>query len=137
MPAVSRALVRVSLLYLITGMTFGALMLAGKGIDIGFPAMRLLSGHSEVILFGWLVQFVLGISYWLLPRYSSVPKRGNPVLSWSGFLIFNLGTLLLVAGALGVDGIGGAAARATQLFGVALLLVTQVPRIKAMECPSG
>ncbi|MCQ3939008.1 MAG: hypothetical protein DPW18_18470 [Chloroflexi bacterium] len=95
MPRLSVWFVRASLIYLLAGFAFGALILAEKGISY-FPSVwYLFPVHVEFLLIGWMVQLAMGVSFWILPRFMSGPPRGNETLIWMAFLLVNAGILLV------------------------------------------
>jgi hypothetical protein len=95
MPRLSRWAIRTALVHLTLGFTFGGLILFNKGIPL-HPAMwSLLPAHIEFLFLGWTAQLALGVAYWILPRFPREPKRGNVPLAWSGFILLNLGVLLV------------------------------------------
>ena len=94
MPRLSVYFVRASLIYLLVGFTFGGLILANKGLGFSPAIWMLLPMHIEFDLMGWLVQLAMGVAFWILPRFSKGPLRGNERLSWLAFLTINAGILL-------------------------------------------
>lgn len=96
MPRLSVWFVRASLLYLLAGVTFGALLLANKGIAYYPPIWNLFPIHIEFLLVGWLVQLALGVAFWILPRFSRGAPRGDERWIRGAFLFLNLGILLTV-----------------------------------------
>ena len=100
MPRLSCWFVRASLVYLALGFTFGALMLANKGLGF-YPAIWLvLPVHMETLLMGWFVQLALGMAFWILPRFKNGAPRGNEALYWLAFVLLNLGIGLVFANAV-------------------------------------
>lgn len=95
MPRLSRWAIRASLVYLAVGFTFGALILAAKGFPALAWAWRLLSAHIEFLLFGWTLQLVLGVAFWILPRFSHGPLRGLELLAWTSIVALNVGVILV------------------------------------------
>lgn len=93
MPRLSVWFVRASLIYLFLGFTFGALILAQKGISYYPLVWNLFPIHMEFLLVGWFAQLAMGVAFWILPRYSSGPARGNVNLIWISFALINLGLL--------------------------------------------
>ncbi len=91
MPRLSIWFIRSGLIYLTLGFTLGALMLANKGIPFSPLIWRLLPAHIEFLLIGWVVQLIFGAAFWILPRFSREPKRGNVPLAWLSFILINLG----------------------------------------------
>lgn len=127
MPTLTRLLLRLSLLALLGGSGIGAWRLAHPLT----PGAAWRAVHVELMLFGWLVPFVLGTAYWMLPRAAAQPERGNPRLAWIGVLLLTLG---LAAGAVARLAGGPAAwqhlATATRSAGILVLLLLLWPRIK-------
>ena len=97
MPRLSVYFIRASLIYLLLGFTFGALILANKGLTIVPSIWMLLPIHIEFDLIGWLVQLAMGVGFWILPRFSKAPIRGNERMSWYAFILINSGILLVVS----------------------------------------
>lgn len=93
MPRLSRFFIRASLLYLVLGFTFGALILANKGILFAPLIWVLLPAHIEFVILGWLTQLALGVSFWILPRLGSQAPRGDERWSWATFVLVNFGIL--------------------------------------------
>jgi hypothetical protein len=94
MPRLSRLAIRTALLYLLLGFTFGGLMLLNKGIALAPWAWRLLPAHVEFLLIGWTAQFILGVGFWILPRFGRGPARGNETFAWLAFGLVNAGVCL-------------------------------------------
>ena len=93
-PKPSGLIIRTSLVYLITGFTIGGLILWSK-VDSSFVwAWSLFSAHIDFLLFGWTFQFVMGVAYWILPRYPKEPIRGPLWPIWLSFILLNSGLLI-------------------------------------------
>ena len=69
MPKLSCWFIRAALLHLALGITFGMLILLHKATPFYPPLWRLLSLHIELLLFGWTVQLVMGVAFWIFPRF--------------------------------------------------------------------
>jgi hypothetical protein len=94
MPRLSLWFIRAALLYLLFGFTFGALLLAQKGISYAPSVWNLFPIHIEFLSVGWLVQLAMGVGFWIFPRFSNRPPRGNERLIWLSFVSINVGILL-------------------------------------------
>jgi heme/copper-type cytochrome/quinol oxidase subunit 1 len=129
MPRFSVWAIRTALLYLVMGMTIGALMLWHKGMPLHPLLWRLLPAHIEFLLFGWTVQLVLGIAYWILPRFQA--ERGNPVLVWLALGLLNLGILLVsLAPFVTTPGLISLYGRMAEIAGATAFALHAWPRIK-------
>lgn len=91
MPRLTLWFVRASLLYFLLGFTFGALILAQKGISYYPPTWNLFPMHMEFLLIGWFAQLAMGVAFWILPRFSTGQPRGNVTLLWISFTLINVG----------------------------------------------
>jgi hypothetical protein len=102
----------------------------------------LLPAHIEFLLFGWTVQLILGVGFWILPRFSPgegrKPRRGREGLAWLAFFLLNLGALLAglgpLAGVLGGAGFSSTlsiAGRAAEAGAALAFAVHAWPRVKA------
>lgn len=101
MPAVSIWLIRSALTYLFAGFSLGALLLAGKGIALPPGLWRWLPVHFELLLVGWLVQLVMGVAYWIFPRFGMTrAARGREGLAWLALALLNGGVWLACIGML-------------------------------------
>ncbi len=132
MPRLSVWMVRASLLHLGIGFLFGALILNQKGIPLAPWAWQLLGQHTEFLIFGWTMQFVMGIAFWILPRFSGERRYGKTALGWWSFALLNGGILLGVAGDWLTLGLPLLAGRLAVLVAVALFVVMIWPRVKPL-----
>ncbi|MBO6586058.1 MAG: cbb3-type cytochrome c oxidase subunit I [Gracilimonas sp.] len=92
----SRLLIKSSLICLLVGVLLGALILINKALNIDPEIWGLLPVHIELMIFGWIIQFTLGVAYWILPRYLKGEARGNRLPAYLMVLLFNLGIWLMV-----------------------------------------
>jgi cbb3-type cytochrome oxidase subunit 1 len=135
MPRLSALMIRCSLVSLLLGSLAGALLL-GRFPPALTRLSELRAMHLDLLLFGWLVQFVLGVAYWILPRYATQPERGPAGPATASFALFQAGLVLALLGsaapALGaVTSVGRLLVAVASLRFAALL----VPRIKPFGNP--
>ncbi len=99
MPPLSQWYVRLAFFNLFAGFTIGALILANKGISIHPMLWGLLPAHIELLLIGWIVQLIMGVAFWIAPRFWKPPRRGNETGAWMAFPLINIGVWLVVLNA--------------------------------------
>jgi len=134
MPRLSFYLIRTALLHLAVGFTIGALLLFNKGVPLTPDLWRLLPGHVEVVLVGWTIQLVLGVAFWILPRFSEGPARGDERLVWAAYGLLNAGVVaVLLSPWLLWPGEFLLAGRLAELGAVACFAVNAWPRVKAFR----
>lgn len=132
MPKLSVWLVRASLVHMGIGFLFGSMILHHKGIPIYPWVWKLLTPHIELMIFGWTVQFAMGIGYWILPRFSGVYRYGNSALGWWSLALVNLGIVMTsVALWFGLD-LLALAGRISTLVAICFYVILMWPRIKPL-----
>lgn len=99
MPYLSRLFIRSSLIYLAIGFTLGGLILSAKAGVIGPDVWGWLPAHIVILLFGWMIQLSLGVSYWILPRLVA-GGRGRTPWAWASFVACQLGLILVLGSTL-------------------------------------
>lgn len=99
MDRLSIVMVRCSLIWLLAGVVIGGLMLIDRGIP-GDWRLWMAPSHGHMLFVGWLVQFALGIAYWLMPRKRSAEHplgyRERPALA--AVIALNIGLMMRVTG---------------------------------------
>ena len=132
MPRLSIWFLRSSFIYLVIGVTFGALILTAKALPSWGWAWTYFGSHIELMAYGWMMQFVLGIAFWALPRYLKPPKRGDERPVWVAWGLINLGVLgIVVAPWLHLPWLHTLGALA-QAMAVLLFALHAWPRIKPL-----
>ena len=96
MPELSAWFVRISLMHLWLGISFGALILANKGFPFAPWVWTLLPAHMDILLLGWLVQFGMGVAFWILPRFTHGAARGDERWSQLALVLLNFGILVSI-----------------------------------------
>jgi len=139
MPTLSRWFVRTSFLYLAAGFALGGLILLQKGLGALPGIWPWLPIHVFCVLFGWIIQFTMGVAYWILPRWGVIEgrNRGNNLLPRLSYIGWNSGLLcLLLAPWLRGAGLAQAAPWLNGFGGVLLVLAAALflahgwPRVK-------
>ncbi len=106
-------------------------MLVNKGVPLSPVLWSLLPAHIEFVLFGWTLQLVMGMGFWILPRFSNPPLRGNEGLAWGAFFLLNAGIGTVVLASFWLGGIWlTLALRAAVAAGVILFSGHAWPRVK-------
>jgi len=129
MPRLSVWAARAALIYLAAGFTFGALMLANKGVPFWLGSWRLFPAHIEFLTLGWTTQLALAVGFWIFPRFGR--ERGNVTLAWLAFGFLNVGVMLVaMEGIFQIHPGLSLAGRLGEITGAAFFLVHAWERIK-------
>lgn len=84
-------------MYLAVGLLIGVLMLINKAIFISPMFWFLIPAHIEIMIFGWIIQFTLGVAYWILPRFLQDKGRGPESLAFLIPILLNIGIVLMIS----------------------------------------
>ena len=98
MPRMSMWLIRAALLQFLAGATIGAAYLCFKAEGWFAWSVSHLPVHVEVMLVGWMVQLVMGVAYWILPRPAAEPRDAHEPVMWAVFGLLNGGVLVAALG---------------------------------------
>ncbi|MEZ4728175.1 MAG: hypothetical protein R3E79_13670 [Caldilineaceae bacterium] len=96
MPPITRTFIKTGLLYFVTAL-LASLLVAGY-LPLGLPVW--VAGLSPVyfhlFLVGWVTHLIIGVAYWMFPKFTKAQPRGSDTLAWSVYGLLNSGLLLRV-----------------------------------------
>jgi hypothetical protein len=92
MPTLSRYFIKTAFLNLLLGLSLSLFI----SLQPTFAYLRPIYIHEITI--GWLSQLIMGVAYWMFPKFSKEAPRGNEKLSWAVFGLLNLGLLFRAIG---------------------------------------
>ncbi|PJZ84861.1 hypothetical protein [Leptospira harrisiae] len=95
-PLPSVWLIRVSLIYLMIGSSLGALLMINKAFALDPEIWRVLPLHYSILIWGFLIQLIMGTAYWMFPKFLSEQPRGSTWQIWFLFYSYNLGLVLFL-----------------------------------------
>lgn len=98
MPTLTRLYAKTSLLYLVAALLFALLLALGQAIAL--PPLLRSAGpvYFHLFLVGWVTQLIMGIVFWMFPKYSREHPRGSERLALVTYGLLNTGLLLRVVG---------------------------------------
>ncbi len=98
MPPLTRWHIRTALILFVAALVCGALI--GLRAVIALPAAIGLLGpvYLHLLMVGWVTQLIIGVVYWMFPRFSPERPRGSDALGWATYWLLNVGLLLRVVG---------------------------------------
>lgn len=92
MPDTTIFSLRAALVWFVVGITLGAVMMIDMAVALPGVSMDILHAHIHVMLFGWLVQIIFAVAYWMLPRFGRERPRAG--LAIAGIVGINLASLV-------------------------------------------
>jgi hypothetical protein len=64
--------------------------------DFFLPYNSLFPVYIHLLVVGWITLLILGIAYWMFPKYTRDLPRGSELLGWSSYILLNAGLALRV-----------------------------------------
>ncbi len=96
MPPITRRFIKTGLVFFVLAMIAGILVAARPVFDLPAPVGALTPIYFHLFMVGWVLQLIMGIAYWMFPKYSRERPRGYDGLMWAAYGLLNLGLVLRV-----------------------------------------
>ena len=88
--------------------------------------------HFELLLIGWLVQLVMGVAYWIFPRFGMTrAARGREGLAWLALGLLNCGVWASCAGLLSGRSALSVVGRSAEVLAAAMMALNVWARTRA------
>lgn len=98
MPTLTRYFIKSSLIHLIVSLVLGVIV-AMQPLFAWSPELGSLRPvYLHLLIVGWIAQLIIGMMYWMFPKYSKTSPRGNTTLGWLVYFALNGGLLLRAIG---------------------------------------
>ncbi len=96
MPTLTRWFIKTAFVYFILALLAGV-ALGAQAIWTFIPACAdLIAPYFHLLAEGWLTMLIIGVAFWLFPRYSPERPHRSESLAWASFSLLNLGLILRV-----------------------------------------
>lgn len=94
MPTLARYFIKAGMIYFVTGLLLAAIVTAQPIFDLPANIALLRPTYLHLLTVGWITQLIVGVAYWMFPKYTKENPRGNERLGWAIFLLLNMGIIL-------------------------------------------
>ncbi len=94
MPRVARWYIKAGLVYFVLALVAGVLLEARTVIELPRWAVMLRPVYVHLLVVGWITQIIIGVGYWMFPKFSKENPRGSEALAWITWILLNVGLLL-------------------------------------------
>lgn len=98
MPKLSRWFIKLGLVYFVIGLLMGAILLAQPVFGWSPRWQVIRPVYLHMLFIGWVTQIIMGVAYWMFPKYSKEKPRGNERLGWAVLVLLNVGLILRAIG---------------------------------------
>lgn len=94
MPRVARWYIKAGLVYFVLALVAGVLLEARAVADLPRWTATLRPVYVHLLVVGWITQIIIGVGYWMFPKFSRENPRGSEALAWITWILINVGLLL-------------------------------------------
>ncbi len=98
MPTLTRLYVKTSLVYLAAALVLALVLALAQVITLPLWLAAAGPTYFHLFLVGWATQLIMGIVFWMFPKWSKERPRGNEQLAAVIYGLLNAGLLLRVVG---------------------------------------
>jgi hypothetical protein len=98
MPALVRFFIKTALVYFVAALLIGLYQVLLPTLPESLQLPGLNPVYFHLLMVGWVTQLIVGVAYWMFPRYSKDSPRGP---EWFGPAIWGLLNVGLVLRAIG------------------------------------
>ncbi len=121
-----RRYIKTSLFFFLAGLALGTwiLFLQFNGSDR--PVGILISAHSHLILFGFIITLIMGVAYWMFPRPAKDDFRYSPSLTEINYWMITIGTIIRAGGEITLYFGGSTIAQVVMAVGAIMQLMAGV-----------
>jgi len=96
MPRLTRWFIKAGLLYFVLALLAGVLLQARAEIDLPSWMSALNPVYVHLLAVGWITQLIIGVAYWMFPKFTKARPRGSEALGWATFILLNAGLILRI-----------------------------------------
>ncbi|MCS6843166.1 MAG: cbb3-type cytochrome c oxidase subunit I [Caldilineales bacterium] len=98
MPTLTRLYVKTSLAYLVAALWLALVMALAQATTLSRLLTAVGPVYFHLFLVGWVTQLIMGIVFWMFPKYSRERPRGSERLAYATYGLLNAGLLLRAVG---------------------------------------
>lgn len=96
MPPLTRWFIKSSLVYLLLALLTGIFLAAQDWLET--PVGAFFPVYYHLFAEGWITFLIIGVAFWMFPKFSREKPRGSETLGWLSFACLQAGLLLRVIG---------------------------------------
>ena len=98
MPILTRLWIKTALVYFVLALLLGILLAGQSAGLIHLPVQSLFPSYIHFLAVGWISQLIIGVVFWMFPKYTQNKPRRSEGLGWVTYITLNLGLLLRLVG---------------------------------------
>jgi hypothetical protein len=97
-PTLSRWYIKTGMIYFAVGLMMAAALLAQPVMGWPVALQTLRPVYLHFLFIGWVTQLIMGVGYWMFPKWSKEKPRGSEKMGWAVYVLLNSGLVLRAIG---------------------------------------
>lgn len=98
MPTLTRYFIKTGLIYFVLALSLGVALVMRPFLRLPEPFIAFSPVYIHLLMVGWVTQLIMGVVYWMFPKYSKDHPRGSEKLGWIVYFLLNIGLILRAVG---------------------------------------
>jgi heme/copper-type cytochrome/quinol oxidase subunit 1 len=94
MPTLTRWFIKTALIYFILALLAGLVLASQSVFDFQLLPASFTPTYFHMLMVGWVTQLILGVVYWMFPKFTKEQPRGSEQLGWAVYGLLNIGLVL-------------------------------------------
>lgn len=96
MPPLTRWFIKTALLYFVLSLLAGLILASQAVLNFRLLPAGFTPAYFHMLMVGWVTQLILGVAYWMFPKFTKAQPRGSASLGWTVFWLLNVGLALRI-----------------------------------------
>ncbi len=130
MPRITRYFIKAAMFYFAAGLLTSFLISARTLLSLPAALANMTPTYLHMLVVGWITQLIIGIAYWMFPKFSKAEPRGDERVGWAVFALLNVGLALRVIGEPLNIGWMLPLSSLMQFFAIWMFIIVVWPRVK-------
>jgi hypothetical protein len=98
MPTLARYFIKSGMIYFVMGLLLATVVMAQPVFNLPTNIALLRPTYLHLLTVGWITQLIVGVAYWMFPKYTKENPRASERLGWAIFFLLNTGIILRAIG---------------------------------------
>jgi len=94
MPTLTRWFIKTALVYFVIALLAGLILASQAMFDLRLLPASFSPVYFHMLMVGWVTQLILGVVYWMFPKFTKEQPRGSETLGWAVYALLNVGLVL-------------------------------------------
>ena len=91
MPLLARLYIKTALFYFAAALAMAAMIALQPVLGLSSDIAVFRPVYMHLLVVGWITQLIIGVVFWMFPKFSKERPRGSERLAWAVYFLLNVG----------------------------------------------